>query len=118
MPTPNDGIEIQSNRTWEILPGELGPRKALEIAAQKLGVGQIRLAGVLINRVALESIRRRFSEPQELNRPFREHLSLPIDASDFLFFLDDLLAVDPRLLLKNQWNFLPRRCETLEYSST
>ena len=98
--TTSDGIEIESNRTWEILPGELGPRKALEIAAQKMGVGQIRLAGVLVNRVALESIRRRFSGQTELNRPFREHLRLPIDASDFLFFLDDLLAVDPRLLLK------------------
>ncbi|MEE2903921.1 MAG: hypothetical protein VYC39_16460 [Myxococcota bacterium] len=99
--TVSYAIEMKSNRTWDILPGELGPKKALEVAVKKMGVRQFRLAGVLVDKKALENIRRRFSGKEALNRPFREHLGLPIDAADFLYFLDDLLAVDVVALLKN-----------------
>ena len=66
-----------------------------------MGVRQFRMAGVVVDKKALENIRRRFSDKEALNRPFREHLGLPVDAADFLYFLDDLLAVDVVALLKN-----------------
>ena len=97
----DSGVEIASNRTWETLPGDRDTKTILEAAAKKIGIRQFRLAGALINRRTLQNIRRRFSNDNELHRPFREHLGLPIDASDFLLFLDDFLAIDPRLLFKH-----------------
>ena len=81
---------IPINRTWDLLPAN-DLKKALLRASKLFGRRRILLAGVTIDGKVLSGIHKRIVG-DDLNRPFREHLRLPIDPEDFLLFLDDLLS--------------------------
>ncbi len=85
---------IETNRNWDILTSrdanQFPLRKLYLQAAKELGNRSILFAGVEIDGKILHKI-----VQQSANEPFvrvlRETLRRPIDAQDFIFFLDDLI---------------------------
>ncbi len=91
---------LQTDRTWDLLPAadsEPAAAAALLRAGLALGDRSIRLAGVTIERADLVLLARTpAGEP--LLRAVRERFGRPIDLTDFLLFLDDLIKAHARSL--------------------
>lgn len=84
------------NRRWEALRAPAGPdlRATLREASEALGTWRLEIAGVPVDGPRLARIAA--SVDPELERAAREDLRLPIDLTDLLLFLDDVLREAPR----------------------
>lgn len=90
---------IATDREWDVLPDPAGGNEHLTLAAagRALGDRTIRLAGVAVDRGELTMLAR--TPPGEpMLRAVRERLGRPIDLTDFLLFLDDLVVAHARNL--------------------
>ena len=91
---------LETDRNWDVLPpadSEAAGAAALLRAGIALGDRTIRLAGVPVNRRELILLARTpAGEP--LLRAVRERFGRPIDLTDFLLFLDDLIRTHARSL--------------------
>jgi hypothetical protein len=90
---PPDNESISIDRDWEVLPdpARVGPTETLAAASRALGDWQLWVGGVGFDGSSLARIVRRAQE-EPLLRALREGLRMPIDAEDFLLFLDDVLV--------------------------
>lgn len=95
-------LELQTNQQWELFSApanDADRRRILLRAAQMLGDRPVNLAGVKISPKLLQEIAQEHAgEP--LLRTARELLRRPVDLTDFLLFLDDLLLASARGLPK------------------
>jgi len=84
---------IPINREWEQLPSptDVGFTETLAVAAERLGKWKISVGGVQFDGASLGRIVRR-ARTEPYLRALRESLRMPIDANDFLLFLDDVLV--------------------------
>lgn len=90
---------IATDRQWDVLPDPAGgnEHRTLAAAGRALGDRAIKLAGVTVDRGELTMLAR--TPPGEpMLRAVRERLGRPIDLTDFLLFLDDLVAAHARNL--------------------
>jgi hypothetical protein len=104
---PKDIESIKTDRNWNALPGP-NLHKALDRAIDLLGRRTIILAGARIDGKTLSDIQKR-SQGADLTRAFREHLRIPIDPEDFLFFLDDLFLAPANVFLGRPIDLSPDR---------
>jgi hypothetical protein len=89
-----DGESIFIDRDWEVLPDpvKVGAIETLATAGKALGDWQLWVGGVGFDGDSLGRIVRRAHGGEPLLRALREGLRMPIDAHDFLLFLDDVLV--------------------------
>jgi len=82
---------IAANRTWDVLTPSEDPREMLWEAGEALGPWTIELAGVSLDGWDIAQLATaRLDEP--VLRVVREELGRPIDLTDLLYFLDDVVA--------------------------
>jgi len=88
-----DPPALETNRAWEALPPaatEAEQANAFGHAGRALGSRVVKLAGVTVDRGELMMLSRvPLGEP--MTRAVRERLGRPVDVTDFLLFLDDLI---------------------------
>ncbi|MDZ7829652.1 MAG: hypothetical protein U5K33_09265 [Halofilum sp. (in: g-proteobacteria)] len=84
---------LETDREWDALPpatSEAGQANAFGHAGRALGNRVIRLAGVTVDRGELMMLSR-VPAGEPMTRAVRERFGRPVDVTDFLLFLDDLI---------------------------
>ena len=86
---------IATDRVFQVLPAASSPRVQLAAAARALGRWTLDLAGVPVDGAALARLARTPAD-EPLERAAREQLRRPVDLTDFIYFLDDVLLAGQR----------------------
>jgi hypothetical protein len=88
-----DESAIPTNRTWDVVKSgkaRMGPRDRMKLAGELLGDWSFHFAGLDLDGPGLIALSKKAPKEPFL-RLVREEFKLPLDLSDFLLFLDDLL---------------------------
>lgn len=89
----SDPPALDTDRNWDALPpasSDAEQANAFGHAGRALGDRVIRLAGVTVDRGELMMLSR-VPAGEPMTRAVRERLGRPVDVTDFLLFLDDLI---------------------------